>query len=83
MKTHPIMQKLGIQITMAYCHELVKEIHHHILAGKNVLACQQQKKRIFSELVNLCFNVVFTDLSQLFVQVCRNLVGAEIFNSLK
>lgn len=34
-------------------------------------------------MVNLCFNVVFTDLPQLFVQICRDLVGAEIFNSLK
>lgn len=39
------MQKTGIQITMAYCHELVKEIHRHMLAGKNILACQQLNKK--------------------------------------
>lgn len=42
----PTMQKPGIQLTIAQCHELLREIHHYILAGKNILACQQLKKDI-------------------------------------
>lgn len=40
------MQKPGIQLTIAQCHELLREIHHYILAGKNIVACQQLKKDI-------------------------------------
>jgi len=41
------------------------------------------EKRIFSELKDLCFHMIFTDLSQLFVQCSRNFVRTKIFDSLE
>lgn len=40
-------------------------------------------ERIFSELVNLCFDVVFTHGPQLFVKLGRYLMGAQVLNSLR
>lgn len=40
-------------------------------------------ERIFSELVNLCLNVIFTHSPELLVKLGRNLVGAQILHSLK
>lgn len=48
-----------------------------------ILTISVHEKRIFSKLKDLCFHMIFTDLSQLFVQCSRDFVRTEIFNSLQ
>lgn len=44
---------------------------------------ERDRERIFSELINLCLDVVFTHGPQLFVQLGRDLMEAEVFHSLR
>lgn len=48
-----------------------------------MFSINHKMQRIFSELINLRLDVVFTHGPQLFVKLGRYFMGAEVFNSLE